>query len=163
MNIEKKSLLLETKNIYLRPLVTEDVTEEYISGLNDPDVNRYLDNVRRQTQTRESVENFVVFNQERPSCILSGVFIQNDANPLVGTVRISEIDLFHYTASVGICLFVKKVWKKGYACQAIKLVKEYLFEKVGLHYLEAGVYAENLSSINVFTKAGCYESYIVGG
>ncbi len=161
MKIDKESLRLENENMYLRPLVAEDVTEEYISGLNDPEVNKYLVSVRLQVQTWESVKRFVVINQEDPSCLLFGVFIKNDTNTLVGTVRVSEIDFFHYTASIGICLFAKKVWKKGYALQALTLVKDYLFNIVKMHCLEAGIYAENTNSMRLFEKAGFSEWYIV--
>lgn len=57
------------------------------------------------------------------------------------------IDFYHYTASVGICIFAKGAWKKGYAFQVLRLVKDYLFGLLGLHYLEAGVYAKNTGSI----------------
>ena len=161
MNIEKKSLLLENDNMYLRTLVKEDVTEEYIDGLNDIEVNRYLVNVRRQTQTMESVEKFVVFNQEDRSSMLFGIFIKDVVNPYVGTVRISEMDFFHYSASIGICLFARRAWKKGYGSQSINLIKDYLFASVGLYYLEAGIYSENTNSINLVKRAGFSERYRV--
>lgn len=161
MVIDKEKLLLGNDIISLRLLHVKDITDEYINGLNDPVVNRYLVNARIETQTRESVENFINLNLESPSDILFGIFIKNVPEPFVGTLRISGIDFFHYTASVGICLFAKKVWKKGYALQAIQLVKDYLFEVVGLHYIEAGVYCGNANSINLFSRAGFREWYRV--
>jgi len=161
MTIDKESLIIENKRIYLRPLRVEDVTDEYINGLNDSEVNRYLVNVRKNVQTRESVEKFVHSNMENPSSILFGIFLKDRAEPLIGTVRVSEIDFFHYTASVGVCLFAKQKWKKGYALQAVKMVKNYLFEVLCLHYLEAGANAHNKDSINLFIRAGFSEWYRV--
>lgn len=140
MKIDKRSLLIENKNIYLRPLRIEDVTDEYVSGLNDPEVNRYLVNVRQRVQTRESVEKYVTSEFDDPSAILFGIFTRNDSKKVIGTVHVSEIDFFHYTASIGICLFPKQVWKRGHAFQALQLVKDYIFEVLCLHYIEAGVY-----------------------
>lgn len=162
MKIDKESLLLENDRITLRPLDTEDITDEYISGLNDPEVNRFLVNVRQTVQTRETVVQYVISCYESPSAILFGIFIKNDDSKIpIGTIHISEIDFFHYTASVGICIFAKRVWKKGYAFQALKLVKNYLWGVLGLHYLEAGAYAKNKSSISAFTRAGFLEWYRV--
>ena len=162
MKIDKKSIVLENDRIYLRPLRIEDITGEYISGLNDPEVNRFLVNVRQTVQTRETVGEYVISCYESSNAILFGVFIKNDdSKKPIGTVHVSEIDLFHYTASVGICLFAKRVWKKGYALQSLQLVKSYLFGVLGLHYLEAGAYAKNKSSINAFTRAGFLEWYRV--
>jgi RimJ/RimL family protein N-acetyltransferase len=161
MKIDKRSLLIENKNIYLRPLRIEDVTDEYVSGLNDPEVNRYLVNVRQRVQTRESVEKYVTSEFDDPSAILFGIFARNDLKKVIGTVHVSEIDFFHYTASIGICLFPKQVWKRGHAFQALQLVKGYIFEVLCLHYIEAGVYQENKNSINLFTRAGFSEWYRV--
>lgn len=161
MKIDKASLQLENNNIYIRPLLISDITEEYINGLNNPEVNKYLLNVRLERQTRELVEKYVILNLESEKDILFGIFIKNNPEPLVGTVRVSGIDIFHYSASIGVCLFAKRSWKKGYALQAIELVKNYLFNALRLHYLEAGVYEMNKNSINLFLKAGFNENYRV--
>jgi len=162
MKIDKEFLLLENDRIYLRPLRIEDITDEYIGGLNDPEVNRFLVNVRQTVQTKETVGEYVISCYESPNAILFGIFIKNDDSKTpIGTVHVSEIDLFHYTASVGICLFAKRAWGKGYALQSLQLVKSYLFGVLGLHYLEAGAYAKNKSSINAFTRAGFMEWYRV--
>ncbi len=159
--IDKKSLLLENNSIYLRPLFVEDITDDYVNGLNDPEVNRYLVDVRRIVQTQGLVEKYVRSNLENPSAILFGIFIKNDSKRMVGTIHVSGLDFFHFTASIGICLFAKQFWKKGYAQQAIKLVKDYLFGVLGLHYLEAGVYTKNTNSINFFARAGFKEWFRV--
>lgn len=161
MEFDKEAILLEDEKIFLRPLCLEDITDEYIGGLNKPDVNRYLVNVRRTRQTRESVEKFIISNIETHSSILLGIFLKDNPKPFVGTLRVSEINFFHCTASIGICLFAKRAWMKGYALKALRMVKDYLFEEIGLHYLEAGVYSENSNSISLFTKVGFSESYRV--
>jgi hypothetical protein len=38
--INKQGLILPSDNIEVRPLNVKDVTEEYVDGLNDPDVNK---------------------------------------------------------------------------------------------------------------------------
>lgn len=161
MTIDKESLLIENENIYLRPLRIGDVTDEYVSGLNDPEVNAYLVTVRRSKQTRESVKKYVSSNFRSPTAILFGIFVKNKSKKLVGTVHVSEIDFFHYTASIGICIFIKQVWKRGYALQALQSVKDYIFEVLLLHYIEAGVYEKNKNSINLFARAGFSEWYRV--
>ena len=159
MNIKKESLLLESEDIYLRTLSAQDITDEYINGLNDPEVNRYLVNVRRQPQTKETVGEFVNVNAAAPSSVLFGVFVKNEKDSFIGTIRVSDIDFFHYTGIIGICLFAKRAWKKGFALQAVQLVKDYLFKTVGLHYVEAGVNSKNTNSIKLFIGAGFREWY----
>lgn len=159
--INKQSLILQTDNILVRPLKVNDVTDEYVDGLNDPDVNQYLVAVRQNRQTKESVTRYVEADWDNPFSILFGIFIKKDKSPFIGTIRVHNIDLFHFSASIGICLFAKRAWKKGYARCALGLIKKYLFEDVQMHYLEAGVYAENLNSITCFLNAGFVEQYRV--
>ena len=74
MKIDKESLLLENDRICLRPLGTEDITDEYISGLNDPEVNRFLVNVRQTVQTRETVGEYIISCYESSNAILFWYF-----------------------------------------------------------------------------------------
>jgi len=155
------NLILQTDNIFLKPLQVNDVTEEYVEGLNDPEVNRYLVAVRQHHQTKDSVARYVKADWEDPHSILFGIFLKQRKNPLIGTVRVHNIDYFHFSASIGICLFAKREWKKGYAHSALQLIKKYLFEDIKLHYLEAGIYSDNLNSINCFLKSGFVEQHRV--
>jgi RimJ/RimL family protein N-acetyltransferase len=162
MNNRNNKIILDGARIYLRPLHPEDVTSEYINSLNDPDVNRYLVNVRQCWQTDKTVRDYVVLNLGSSTSILFGIFVRNEPSaPLVGTVSVSTIDYFHYLASIGICLFAKRSWRKGYAHQALEMVRDYLFSECHLHYLEAGVYAENVDSIKCFLNSGFVEQYRV--
>jgi ribosomal-protein-alanine N-acetyltransferase len=157
----EKALVLETDRLRLRPVQVEDITDGYVAGLNDTEVNRYLMQVKRSRQTRASVERYVRANLEDPAGILFGIFVKDDPAPFVGTVRVSRIDRFHYFADIGVCLFAKRAWKKGYAREALEGVTRYLFESLGLHYLEAGVYEENTPSLNLFRRDGFVESFRV--
>ena len=40
--INKQGLILQTDNILVRPLRVNDVTDEYVDGLNASDVSQYL-------------------------------------------------------------------------------------------------------------------------
>ncbi|MEN6374678.1 MAG: GNAT family N-acetyltransferase [Smithella sp.] len=159
--INKQEILLQTDDILLRPLKGTDVTNEYVDGLNDSEVNKYLVAVRQNYQTKDSVMCYVSNDWDNPLSILFGIFLKQDNDSFVGTIRVHNIDYFHFSASIGICLFAKRVWKKGYASNALRLINEYLFKDVHMHYLEAGVYSENISSINCFLKAGYVEQYRV--
>lgn len=161
LTINKQNLILQMDDILIRPLRVNDVTDEYVNGLNDPDVNHYLVAVRQTHQTKDSVTNYVRADWDSPLSILCGLFIKNDENPFVGTIRVHNIDFFHYCASIGICLFAKRAWKKSYASCGLQMIKKYLFENLQLHYLEAGVYAQNVNSIACFLNAGFVERYRV--
>ena len=50
----------------------------------------------------------------------------------------------------------KNQWGKGYATEAIKSITNFAFDKLGLHKLTAGCYADNIGSIKSFKKVGFF-------
>jgi len=148
----KKNIFLLTKRLKIRPLQVNDITPAYVDGLNDPDVNKFLVNVRLQKQTKKMVIDFVVHNLRSPNDILFGVFLI-EGDVFIGTIRIGDISYFHYLCTVGICFFNKRYWGKGYASEAIEKMCDYIFKKLRLNYIEAGVYEDNIASMKLFERA----------
>lgn len=146
------SITLDFNNGYLRPLKRSDVHPGYIKGLNDSDVNRYLE-VRHFRQTRQSVINFVLANEEASNAVLWGVWVTGCRNH-VGTVRIHNIDHLEKKAVIGICLFEKSIWGHGIGSVVIRKVTQWAFESEGVRFVEAGVYMGNIASKKTFLGAG---------
>ena len=158
---ELMNFVISGKRIYIKILQKNDITNEYIEGLNDPEVNRYLVHVKNKVQNRKLVEEFVDRNIKDPHSCLFGIFHKNKNNKLIGTVRIHEISPIHFCARIGICLFKKEFWGQGIGSEAISMVSNLAFDRFGLHYLEAGIYIENKASIKAFTTSGFHHSYKV--
>lgn len=149
----KSASLLKAERVYLRSLGESDVTDEYVDGLNDPDVNKFLVNVRLQRQTKKKVTDFVKHNLQSQHDILLGVFLK-ESGIFVGTIKVGEISNFHYLCTIGVCFFNKRYWGKGYASEAIEKACGYIFNKLKLHYIEAGVYEDNKASMKLFERSG---------
>ncbi len=150
---------IETPRLLLRPLSPADVTGEYVQGLNDPEVNRFLVDVRRQPQTRQSVCRYVEDNRSGPDRVLMGMFLKACPDRPSGTVRISSISCFHACADVGICIFRKSLWGMGYGTESLDAVCRVAFERIGLRYLEAGVYEKNTASRKAFERSGFVQTH----
>ena len=146
-------VILEFEGGYLRPLKIADVHEGYVSGLNDPEVNRYLDGVKRTKQTRQSVIDFVAANEESNSAVLWGIW-QGSAEHHCGTVRLHGIEHYHKTALIGVCLFDKNVWGQHLGEKAISAVTQWAIDILGLRWVEAGAYLDNIASQRTFLSAG---------
>lgn len=146
-------VVLEFDGGYLRPLQVQDVHPDYVSGLNDPEVNRFLVGVRRATQTDESVVSFVKSNAFAPDAVLFGVWLVG-ADRFCGTVRLHGIEQVHETACIGVCLFDKSAWGKKVGSKAIKVVTKWAFDVLRLRWIEAGAYVGNIASQKAFLSAG---------
>lgn len=137
----------------LRALTAEDVHFGYVDGLNDPEVNRYLDGVRRVLQNTESVIEFVVDNLNSHSGVLWGIW-ETDSEKHCGTVRVHSIDPYHKTALIGVCVFDQRSWGKRIGSGAIAAVTDWALCNFGLRWVEAGAYEQNVSSQKAFLAAG---------
>jgi [ribosomal protein S5]-alanine N-acetyltransferase len=146
-------IVLEFAGGFLRPLKVADVHPGYVAGLNDPEVNRYLDGVKRAVQTAQSVTEFVQYNLEDNNAVLFGIW-QTGAKHHCGTVRLHGIEHYHKTAHIGICLFDKSVWGKKLGSKAVEVATRWAFETMKLRWVEAGVYSENIASQKTFLAAG---------
>lgn len=146
-------VVLRFEGGYLRPLKMADVHLAYVSGLNDPDVNRYLDGVKRAVQTTQSAIDFVTADEVSPSSVLWGIW-QDSATTHCGTVRLQGIEYFHKTAHIGVCLFDKAAWGQRLGQKSISAVTQWAINDLGLRWVEAGAYAENVASQKAFLSAG---------
>lgn len=149
----KRELTLRFPFGILRPLLAADIHPGYVAGLNDPDVNRFLVNVRNARQTTASVLEFVEQNLLAPDAILFGIWCQGDKLHC-GTVRLHNLGLQQDQVQIGICVFDRRRWGKGMGTSALRTVSEWACGTLGVSAIEAGVYAENMASQKIFVAAG---------
>jgi ribosomal-protein-alanine N-acetyltransferase len=147
---------------HLRPLNPDDVHPEYVEELNDPEVNRYLDGVKRSTQTMQSIIDFVKGNYASSNSVLWGIW-REGSNFHCGTVRLHGIDTNHGIALIGVCVFDKASWVKRIGNKAIAAVTEWALEYLKLRWIEAGAYKENIPSQKSFLAAGYEWIYDIPG
>lgn len=81
----------------LRVLLPDDIHPAYVKGLNDREVNRYLDGVKRNIQTTQSVFDFVQVNRYSDSSVLWGIW-EDGRHLHCGTVRLHGTDPYHKAA-----------------------------------------------------------------
>jgi len=135
----------------LRYLNLNDATPEYVSWLNDPEINQYTES-RFIVHTKESVEDFI-----SKTCNDSNhafAIIDNESGLHIGNIKIGNINSQHLYADIGLIIGNKNFWGKGVATEAIKMCIDFAFNQLKLHRLYAGIYDKNIGSIKAFEKAG---------
>jgi RimJ/RimL family protein N-acetyltransferase len=140
------------KRIYLRNLKVEDISQEYISWLNDCQINKFL-SIRDEFQTYKTVRCYIESFEGRRDKLLLGIFLKEN-NQHIGNVTLSHIDWKNDFAVIGICIGNKTSWKRGYGEEALDCIKKFVFEELKLNRLEAGVCKDNIASIKLFKKVG---------
>jgi len=143
---------LDSNRLQLRELMVSDVTGDYVSWLNDPKINQYLES-RFSKYTLKDVQEFVRETNQKSSNILFGIFIKKSMKH-IGNIKIGPINHNHKTAPIGILIGDKNEWGNGYASEAIKIVTQFGFDKLNLVKIYAGCYESNIGSKKAFKKAG---------
>lgn len=141
-----------TQNLYLRQLTVEDITQAYVDALNDPEVVR-LTEARHFEWNHESVAEYVERSNVEGESLLFGVFLKS-SDKHIGNIRLSNFSKQHHRVELGIMIFDKSQWGKGYGREALIAVTDYVFGVLKLHRLCADYYAVNTASARMFEKAG---------
>ena len=139
------------KNIYLRSLSVNDVTQNYLAWLQDKEVNNFLE-TRHEKQSLKKIKNFIKLCNNSDDIYLFGIFTK--LNIHVGNIKLGPLKKNHSLAPISIFLGNKKYWGKGIGPDAIKLVTNFSFTELALNKLTAGMYSNNINSIKAFEKTG---------
>ena len=148
-----KQHTISTARLTIRTLLLEDCNERYVSWLNQPEINRYLETRFQPTQTLESVRDYVSAVAARSNEHMFGIFLEGGARH-VGNIKVGPILSPHCVGDVSLVLGERECWGKGIATEAIQAVCRYAFAQLDVRKLSAGVYAPNRGSIRAFEKAG---------
>jgi RimJ/RimL family protein N-acetyltransferase len=141
---------LSSNLVKLRPFEMSDITEQYLSWLNDPEVVKYS-NQRFVKHTKESCMIFYNSFIDSPSLFIA---IEDELRgKVIGTLTI-HCNVNHETADVGIMLGDKSYWGKGYAKQAWCLVIDLLSDVINVRKVTAGTLACNLPMVALMKSSG---------
>ena len=80
------------------------------------------------------------------------------SGPSVGCVDLFDLDPRHHRAHVGILIANCEDRMKGYASEALSLLKTYAFSHLNLHQLFCQIGDQNKRSISLFEKQGFTKS-----
>ena len=94
-----------SKRLIIRTLKSDDISDDYISALNDKTINTYTE-VRHKRWTYEDCLNFISLNKNSKDMELFGVFLKISEIHL-GNIRILNISKIHKRAEISM-LFYRK-------------------------------------------------------
>ncbi len=136
----------------LRRVEVEDVSPEWVTALADADVVRWTE-ARHREWDENAVKRYVIDSNAAGVSELIGLFLRSDGTH-IGNVRLSGFSETHRRVDLGIMLFRKDQWGKGYGREALDGVCRYAFDDLGLHKVCADYYAANEASARMFAGAG---------
>jgi len=143
---------IETGRLVLACLAEDEVDEDYVGWMSDPEVVRYLE-TRGGAPSVESLRQYVGAMRSSLDSYFFGIFLR-DGRRHIGNIKLGPISPQHGRASIGLVIGDKPAWGHGYAAEAVGAVAAWGFTQLGLDKITAGSYARNLGSIKAFQRHG---------
>ena len=122
---------IETARLHLRNLTQADVTESYLSWLNDPKVLRYLEVRFAKVGDLKELGAFVKTVNDSTDTLMFGIF-RKDTGQHIGNIKLGPIKFDHARAEIGFLIG----------------------DRLNLAKIGAGCYETNLGSMKALLKAG---------
>jgi RimJ/RimL family protein N-acetyltransferase len=143
---------LPGQQVFLRLVTLDDCTPRYEAWLADPEINRYLE-TRFRPQPLPEIRQFVEAMLASPHDYLFAI-VEVASGTHVGNLKVGPVNPHHQYADVSYFIGERDRHGRGYAREAIALGCGFAFERLGLHRLQAGLYAGNVGSARALEAVG---------
>ncbi len=136
--------------LYYKPVTMNHATPEYLSWLNDAEVNKYL-----EVKKENSLDELKAYIQETldRKIFFWGIHLKVD-NKHIGNIKIDPVNAKHGTGEYGIMMGDKSEWNKGYAKEASLAIIDFCFKKMNMRKMTLGVVENNIAAVKLYEKMG---------
>ena len=145
-----KAITILSERLIYKPLSVKHTSEEYVSWMNDPDVNKYLES--GSNYTVNLLDDFLK-NVEQNDIYFWAIHLKKNGKH-IGNIKIDPISTNNLIGEYGILIGDKGQWGKGYAAEASIAIVRFCFETIGLRKVTLGVVAENAAAVRLYKKIG---------
>ena len=136
--------------ISIRLFEEKDISNDYISWLNDPEVVKYS-NQRFMIHSYETCKSY--FESFLDSDNLFFVISHNETKEALGTMTV-YFSINHSNADIGIMIGNKNFWGMGLGEEAWMGVMEFLLNQLNIRKVTGGTLSLNKGMIRIFEKTG---------
>lgn len=149
MDNDLKNLNIVGNMVCLRAFLKSDISDTYVSWLNDAEVVKYS-NQRFLNHTIESCHNYLESFVDTKNIYIA---IEDKVNKeLYGSIT-AYIQTNHGSADIGIMIGSKKSWGRGIGFEAWTLMMNFLFKQIGMRKVTGGALKVNTGMIRIMEKS----------
>lgn len=136
----------------LAPLSPDGDLSHYLGWVNSQETTRHMGVGLFPTDT-EGLRRYIAALRDDPNGMLLGI-IDKSNGAHVGNITLHDIDWKDRRGEIGVLIGDPEARGKGFATEAIGLVKRHAFDRLNLRRLHAGMVDENEASKRAFEKNG---------
>jgi RimJ/RimL family protein N-acetyltransferase len=145
-----KNINLKSRRLLYRRVSAEHISTEYVSWINDPDVNMYLET--RGNYTLDLLKSYI--DEQHKNDVYFWAIHLKESNKHIGNIKIDPIDMETNSGEYGILMGDKSNWGKGFAKEATMRIMEYCFEELNLTKITLGVIEDNMKAVSLYKNIG---------
>jgi len=143
---------IKTKRLHIRRFTESDITEEYISWLNDKELMRYSEQ-RHQEHTSETSKKYLLSFFGTPNFFLA---LDTTGGEMIGTMTIYQ-DIHNKVCNIGILIGSPRSRGKGFGFEAWDSVIKWIELNLAPRKITAGAMHENQSMLKLMRKSNMQE------
>ena len=145
-------MFIQSQHIYLRALESFDLELLYVSE-NDSSVWKVSNTLTPFSKEILELYLHTAHQDLYTNKQLRLMICLNHSHTPIGTIDLFEFEPMHLRVGVGVLIF-EEFRKKGYAYEAIELIKLYTKDTLLLNQLFCNISSSNTESISLFEKSG---------
>lgn len=150
MNFTLNNINVESQRLKLVRLSKKHVTPQYVSWINDPETNMYLET--RGNYSLDLLSSYI--DEKYKNEVFIWAIHRKDSNVHIGNIKIEPIDFKKKKGEYGILIGDKKSWGKGFAREATIRILQYCFQELKLTMVTLGVIEDNFKAVSLYKKIG---------
>lgn len=143
---------LQGDQVYLRAITSSDVSDEYLSWLNDEETTRGLASGVFPSSIEE-LEKFVSGIVSNRNVIMFAI-CDNLNDRHIGNIKLDNFDWISRTCELGILIGNKDYRGRGLGYEVCRLVLDYAFSDLNIRKVSLAVYQNNPAAIRLYEKLG---------
>jgi RimJ/RimL family protein N-acetyltransferase len=149
---------LASETVRLRPVQESDLPH-FQRWLADDELRRWIGSVDEQPTIEQEFEWYVDRRQDPDSVLWA---IETAQGALLGTVEL-RLSVNNHRAELGIAIFDREYWGRGYGTDAVRLVLEYAFRELELNRIQLTTDHDNPRAIRSYEKCGFLREGVLRG
>jgi [ribosomal protein S5]-alanine N-acetyltransferase len=142
-----------TRSTIIKPITENEITQNYISWLNDNEINKFLE-TRYLEQTRIKVVNYINSLRNKNNCDMFAI-INKETNIHIGNLTITSFNTNNNgSAFFGIMIGDKMSRSIGIGAEVMISFIDFLFSYDTIQRISAGAASENFKSCKTLESIG---------
>tara|TARA_B100000579_G_C22437928_1_gene668457 strand:- start:25 stop:648 length:624 start_codon:yes stop_codon:yes gene_type:complete len=151
---------LITRSTIIKPISQNEITQNYISWLNDNEINQFLE-TRHLEQTKIRVVEYINYLRNKSNCEMFAIFDKETKNHIGNTTITSFNENNNGSIDFGIMIADKKFRSIGIGAEVIISFIDFIFSYDSIERVSASAASENFKSCRTLESIGFMKEGVI--